>query len=74
MKKVIIISLSGVALYLLYYGFKKSQESLEVKKIVKETAPEEIQPDIICAEGEILCDKKNKCYNPSARYIVDPCN
>ena len=26
-----------------------------------------------CPQGEIKCKSSDKCYNPNAQYIVDPC-
>lgn len=76
MKNIIIGALSVGAIYLLYMAYKNNQESSVVKK---EPKPQDLpeapkEPAFACPEGEVLCDKKPRtCYNPSARYIVDPC-
>ena len=75
MRNIIIGALSVGAIYLLYMAYKNNQESLgkkEPKVPNVPSVPEE--PAFACPEGEVLCDKKPRtCYNPSARYIVDPC-
>lgn len=76
MKKLFIVALSAGALYLLYTAYKKSQEEKE-----KEVKPQDVaemptkEPPFVCPEGEVLCEgKENKCYNPAAKYIVNPCS
>lgn len=72
MKNIIIGALSVGAIYLLYMAYKNNEESSVKKSSNLPTVPEE--PAFACPEGEVLCDKKPKtCYNPSAKYIVDPC-
>jgi hypothetical protein len=69
MKNFLIIALSAATVYLLYTAYKKKEEKTEAPVI-----PPTKEPSFACPEGEILCDKKeNTCYNPSAKYIVDPC-
>ena len=67
MKNFLIIALSAATVYLLYTAYKKKEE--KEAPVIPPT-----KPTFACSEGEILCDKKeNTCYNPSAKYIVDPC-
>jgi len=76
MKKVIIIGLSAAALYLLYTAYKKN-EALSVKEKPEATPEPDVpkEPPFVCPEGEILCENKEKtCYNPAAKYIVNPCS
>jgi hypothetical protein len=73
MKNLLIILLGGTAVYLLYKSYKDSQ----TKIIVKQPEPEpvkEIPKSVTCPEGEILCSNNQSCYNPSAKYIVEPCS
>jgi len=68
MKNFLIIALSAATVYLLYTAYKKKEEKTEAPVIPP------TKPTFACPEGEILCDKKeNTCYNPAAKYIVDPC-
>ena len=73
MKKLLIIGLSAGALYLLYKAYIKK----DVVKPVDETKAEykvEVKP-ITCLEGEIICPTNpNVCYNPTAKYLIDPCS
>ena len=69
MKKILILALSAGAMYILYKVYKKDQD----KDVTVKPAAE--APKVICPEGQITCDERNptKCYDPSIRYIVDPC-
>lgn len=75
MKKLVILGLSAGAIYLLYNAWKKQQDAekkTETKPFVEEKPVEETP--ITCPQGEILCESNmKKCFNPSTRYIVDPC-
>lgn len=75
MKKLVILGLSVGAIYLLYNAWKKQQDAekkTETKPFVEEKPAEETP--ITCPQGEILCESNmKKCFNPSTRYIVDPC-
>lgn len=71
MKNLAIIILGGAAVYLLYKSYKDSQQSQVVKQ-----QPEPVKEEpkaVTCPEGEILCSNNQTCYNPAAKYIVDPC-
>jgi len=75
MKNLIIISFGAATIYLLYSAYKKSKESIVIKEAMPNTEPRvELQLDMVCPEGEILCENKSKCYNQLARYIINPCN
>lgn len=70
MKNLIIVLLGGAAVYLLYKSYKDLQQS----QVVKQPEPMKEEPKAItCPEGEILCGNNQICYNPAAKYIVDPC-
>jgi hypothetical protein len=71
MKKLLIIGLSAGALYLLYKAYiKKDKKPVEPKAEDKV----EVKP-ITCLEGEIICPTNiNVCYNPTAKYLIDPCS
>ncbi len=72
MKNALIILLGGAAVYLLYKAYVNSQPSqLQSKPQVQ--SPEQLS-SVTCPEGEILCSDGKNCYNPSAKYIVNPCS
>lgn len=73
MKQLVILGLSAGAIYLLYNAWKKQQDA--EKKTEKKPFVEEktVETPITCPQGEILCESLKKCFNPSIRYIVNPC-
>jgi hypothetical protein len=74
MKKGLIIALSAGALYLLYTAYKKNKDNPKAVAPSDVVAEMPTEPPFACPEGEILCEKKEKtCFNPAAKYIVDPC-
>lgn len=72
MKKLLIIGLSAGALYLLYKAYIKK----DVKPVEESKAEDKVQEKLItCLEGEIICPTNpNVCYNPTAKYLIDPCS
>lgn len=71
MKNVILVALGVGAVVMFYMAYKKSNEEKSSVKPKVEPSPE--KSSFTCPEGEVKCAAKEKCYNPVARYIIDPC-
>lgn len=71
MKNFLILALGAGAVYFLYKAYEKGLFEMPQKN--EPIQPPETKAEITCPEGEILCPDKQICYNPSAKYIVDPC-
>ena len=74
-RNIVILLLSGVALVVLYKVLVKDDEVKKAK--IKEPEikePEPAVPQVQCPEGMVACaENPKKCYDPVAKYLVNPC-
>lgn len=64
MKNIIILGISGLALYLMWKAYQQEESPVMANAAT---------PNTPCPQGFELCPESKKCFDPKVNYLVDPC-
>jgi hypothetical protein len=77
-KNVLVLFAGAAVLYVVMRMKSKEEpvkkEKKESKEQVEEQPNEQLKEPIVCPEGHLICQSNhNKCFDPTIKYIQDPC-